>query len=141
MRTSVGHRRLPGRPSTDEEQTEEEIPVEELTPAPPVTAEEEAAQDELLEEETDEPDDLTRIEGIGPAMNRALGQGVDTFAKLSKLSLEEIRAALDEAGQRFAPAAESWAEQASYAAKGDWDGLDALQDRLVAGRYPDDDES
>ncbi len=129
-----------GETVDDENQTEEEIPVEELTPAPPKNREEELAEEALLSP-SDDPDDLTRIEGIGPAMSRALvSQNVDTFAKLADMSLDDIRAALDAAGQRFAPAAESWAEQASYAAKADWDGLDALQDRLVAGRYPDDEE-
>jgi predicted flap endonuclease-1-like 5' DNA nuclease len=84
------------------------------------------------------PDDLTKIEGIGPKMNQSLqAGGVDTFAKLAALSLDEIRAILDEQGTRFAPSAESWAEQAGFAAKGDWDGLAQLQDRLVGGRYPE----
>ncbi len=126
----------------------------ELEAAPPTTPEEEEAEAVVMEEGADapdepvevpaadepsDPDDLTQLEGIGPKMSEALiNQGVTTFQKLSEMDLDEIRAVLDTAGQRFAPSAESWAEQASYAAKGDWDGLQALQDRLVAGRYPTD---
>ncbi|MEO0560775.1 MAG: helix-hairpin-helix domain-containing protein [Chloroflexota bacterium] len=88
----------------------------------------------------DEPDELTKLEGVGPKTSKALiAQGIDTFAKLAALSLDEIREALEAGGVRFAPSAESWAEQAGYAAKGDWDGLTALQDRLEAGRYPTED--
>jgi predicted flap endonuclease-1-like 5' DNA nuclease len=91
------------------------------------------------EKPTDTPDDLTKIEGIGPKMSEALiSQGVATYAKLATLSLDEIRETIAAGGARFAPSAESWAEQAGYAAKGDWDGLQALQDKLVSGRYPKD---
>jgi len=88
-----------------------------------------------------EPDDLTRLEGIGAKMAAALvAGGLDTFEKVAAASLDDFRAAIEAAGMSFAPAAESWAEQASYAAKGDWDGLAALQDTLISGRYPSSDE-
>jgi predicted flap endonuclease-1-like 5' DNA nuclease len=84
-----------------------------------------------------DPDDLRRIEGIGPKIASALiAQGIDTFEKLSKQSLEELQSKVKAEGVRFSPSAESWAEQASYAAKGDWDGLQTLQDTLIGGRYP-----
>lgn len=84
-----------------------------------------------------EPDDLTKIEGIGPKMSKALmSQGIDTFAKLSTKSVDELREAIAAEGLRFAPSAESWAEQAGLAASGDWNGLQTLQDTLVSGRYP-----
>jgi predicted flap endonuclease-1-like 5' DNA nuclease len=103
-------------------------PVAEVEPEPPVAEEETAPA---------EPDDLKRIEGIGPQMERALvAEGIDTFAKLAEKTLDELREAISNQGVRFAPSAESWAEQASYAAKGDWDGLAALQDKLISGRYP-----
>jgi len=86
-----------------------------------------------------EPDELTKLEGIGPKISEALiAAGLDTFAKVAAASQEDFQAALEASGMSFAPSAESWAEQASYAAKGDWDGLDALQDTLVSGRYPTD---
>jgi len=87
-----------------------------------------------------EPDDLTILEGIGPKIAQALvAAGYDTFAKVAAASMDDFREALEAGGVNFAPSAESWAEQASFAAKGDMDGLQALQDRLVSGRYPTDD--
>ena len=86
------------------------------------------------------PDNLTRIEGIGRKMAQALiDGGLDTFEKVAAASIDDFKAAIEAAGMSFAPSAESWAEQASYAAKDDWDGLSALQDKLVSGRYPTDD--
>lgn len=80
-------------------------------------------------------DDLTKIEGIGPKMSAALREaGVDTFEKLSKANDDELRSAIETAGMRLAPSLSTWAEQAEYAAKGDWDGLQQLQDELVGGR-------
>lgn len=83
------------------------------------------------------PDDLTKIEGIGPKMSKALtSAGIDTFAKLSESSEDQLREAIAAAGMRFAPSIPTWAEQAAYAAKGDWEGLQTFQDQLVAGRRP-----
>jgi predicted flap endonuclease-1-like 5' DNA nuclease len=115
-------------------------------PEPEVVAEPEPEPEVVAEADEDatppvkpsgEPDDLKKIEGIGPRMEKALvAQGIDTFAKLAEKSLDELREAVAAEGLRFAPSAESWAEQAGYAAKGDWDGLAALQDTLISGRYP-----
>jgi F-type H+-transporting ATPase subunit gamma len=80
-------------------------------------------------------DDLTKIEGIGKKIAAALVEaGIDTFEKLSGATTEELEAALKAAGVRLAPSLATWAEQASYAAKGDWDALQKMQDQLVAGR-------
>jgi predicted flap endonuclease-1-like 5' DNA nuclease len=80
-------------------------------------------------------DDLTRIEGIGPKMSAALkAAGITTFSRLAQATNEELESAIKAAGMRLAPSLGTWAEQAGYAAAGDWDGLAALQDRLVAGR-------
>ena len=82
-----------------------------------------------------EPDDLTKVEGIGPKMSAALiASGIDTFAKLAVTSEEDLRDAIKSQGMRFAPSLVTWADQASFAAKGDWDGLSAMQDTLKAGR-------
>lgn len=105
-------------------------------PAAPFSGE---AQDSPASTMANTPDDLTRLEGIGPAISKALiAQGIDTYAKLASKTVEALQAATDAEGVRFSPSAESWAEQASYAAKGDWAGLAALQDRLIGGRYPKD---
>jgi predicted flap endonuclease-1-like 5' DNA nuclease len=85
------------------------------------------------------PDDLTKIEGVGPKMSAALkAVGVDTFAKLAAQDTETLKTALAGQGVRFTPTIESWVEQATYAAKGDWDTLSKLQGWLESGRYPTD---
>jgi len=81
------------------------------------------------------PDDLTRIEGIGPKYHDALAiGGIDTFAKLAAASEDDILAAVKAAGMRRNRSMPTWAEQAALAAKGDWDGLAKLQDELAGGR-------
>ena len=81
------------------------------------------------------PDDLKVIEGIGPRMEAALvAAGVDNFAKLAQVSEDEIRAAIHAAGMRFAPSVPTWAQQAAFAARGDWAGLKAYQETLRSGR-------
>jgi predicted flap endonuclease-1-like 5' DNA nuclease len=81
------------------------------------------------------PDDLTRIEGIGPKMSAALiAAGIDSYAKLAATSVEELRSAIQSQGMRFAPSLTTWPEQAGYAAKADWEGLVAMQQNLKAGR-------
>lgn len=84
------------------------------------------------------PDDLTKIEGIGPKMSQALIKaGIDTFAKLAQASEDQLKTAIEAAGMRLAPSLATWPEQAVFAANGDWDGLEALQDTLVGGRRVD----
>jgi predicted flap endonuclease-1-like 5' DNA nuclease len=84
---------------------------------------------------SDQPDDLTVIEGIGMKMAGALKTaGIDTFARLSSTSEADIRAAIGAAGMRFAPSVPTWSHQASLAAKGDWAALKEYQQTLKAGR-------
>lgn len=85
-----------------------------------------------------EPDDLTKVEGIGPKMSKALiAAGIATYEKLANASNDELQQAIENAGMRLAPSLDTWAEQAEYLVKGDTDGLQAFQDTLVAGRRPD----
>jgi predicted flap endonuclease-1-like 5' DNA nuclease len=83
-----------------------------------------------------EPDDLTLIEGIGPAIrNLFAGAGFATWESLANAEPEQLHAILVEAGPAFAahsPA--SWPEQARLAANANWFQLKSLQDKLVAGR-------
>lgn len=84
-----------------------------------------------------QPDDLKIIEGIGPKMEKALhAAGITTFAMLSGASETQIRDAIVAAGMRFAPTVPTWAEQASFAANGDFVGLEAYQKTLIGGRKP-----
>lgn len=84
-----------------------------------------------------EPDDLKRIEGIGPRMASVLQDaGISTFAELANTPLADIEQVLENADPRLLRLAvpETWIEQASLAAIGDWDALDSLQDKLQGGR-------
>jgi predicted flap endonuclease-1-like 5' DNA nuclease len=79
--------------------------------------------------------DLTRIEGVGPKYRDALiAAGITTFAKLAESKLEDIQAAAKAFGMNRSKSMATWAEQAGYAAREDWDGLDKLQKQLDGGK-------
>ena len=66
--------------------------------------------------------DLSKLNGIGPKSAAALkAAGIDSFNKLANSSEDQIRAALS--GVRLVGDISTWAQQASYAARGDWAGL------------------
>jgi predicted flap endonuclease-1-like 5' DNA nuclease len=80
------------------------------------------------------PDDLRKIEGIGPKISSVLqGAGVTTFARLAAADVGQLRQILREAGVRTASPT-TWPEQAGLAAAGQWDRLEALQAMLKGGR-------
>ncbi len=80
-------------------------------------------------------DDLTRLEGIGPAIQDILySAGLTTFAALAEATPERLAEVLRSAGFAAPFDASSWPEQATLAARGEWDALKALQDRLTGGR-------
>jgi predicted flap endonuclease-1-like 5' DNA nuclease len=83
-----------------------------------------------------EPDDLTRIEGIGPKISEILGSaGITRFDQLAATDVDKLHDLLKNAGPRFALAdPSSWPEQAGYLAAGDMEKLKALSDRLRGGR-------
>jgi predicted flap endonuclease-1-like 5' DNA nuclease len=99
------------------------VPVEE--PAPPAPVEEPTPL---------EPDDLRRIEGIGPKISGVLQEaGIMTFAQLAAADASTLEQILEQAGIRLAYP-ETWPEQARLAAAGEWDALQKLQDELKGGR-------
>ena len=78
------------------------------------------------------PDDLKKVEGIGPKIEELLNNaGISTWRALSESSVETLKGILDEAGPRYRihdPG--TWAEQAKMAHEGKWDELSAWQDDL-----------
>jgi large subunit ribosomal protein L21 len=81
-----------------------------------------------------ETDDLTKIEGIGPKVAKALNKaGIATFEALSNASVEDIQQILADAGLKMMDPT-TWPQQAKLAADGDWNGLKKLQDKLSGGR-------
>ena len=91
-----------------------------------------AAEPALTAEQSD--DDLTRLTGIGPKLAEAMkAAGICTYAQLTTMSVEDVSQALAGSNIRYNKAsAESWAEQATLAAAGDWKGLKAHQAALKA---------
>jgi predicted flap endonuclease-1-like 5' DNA nuclease len=77
-------------------------------------------------------DDLTRIEGIGPAIQAKLkAAGITTFKKLASTSDRRLKAILSDAGPGFRMHNPStWREQAKLASSDKWDELKRLQDKL-----------
>ncbi len=96
-----------------------------------------AVQKEVAEKKiAAKPDDLKKIEGIGPKIADILkAGGIHTFAELSKTLPQNIKILLDKAGKTFAihdPG--SWPKQAALAAAGNWTALDKLQKELTGGK-------
>jgi large subunit ribosomal protein L17 len=122
---------------------EEETPVVEAEAAEEVAEEIVDAGAETAEETLEEaaeapaPDDLTRIEGIGPKISGILQEaGITTFAQLADTdpgSLEEILEAADPRLRRLADPA-TWPEQAALAAGNEWEAHEALLGELKGGR-------
>ncbi len=81
-----------------------------------------------------EPDDLTRIEGIGPKISNLLAdEGVVTYQQLAGSDPGDLKEILREAGLHFADPG-TWSEQAALAAVGAWETLEELQEELSAGK-------
>ena len=109
----------------------------ETTPADTAPAQPVADITEIPEPEKPQPappDDLKRIEGIGPKISSLLQDaGIATFAQLATISVEQLREILDAVNLRIADPT-TWPEQAALAAAGNWEGLAALQSELKGGR-------
>ena len=102
-----------------EEETAEKVP-EEAAPAAPV-----------------EPDDLKRIEGIGPKIAAVLQDaGIATYAQLADADVGDLKQILEKSDPRLLRLAtpDSWPEQAALARTGEWEALEALQKELKGGR-------
>ena len=119
------------------EEKAKDVPKAVAEPAVEETAEpdDDPVADTPTTSEAVEPDDLTKVEGIGPAYAKLLATaGVTTFAQLASKSQAELEKIIKDAGKRRPASVSTWAEQAGLAAKGDWDGLKKLQDSLDGGR-------
>jgi len=80
------------------------------------------------------PDDLTRIEGIGPKISGVLqAAGITTFGQLADTEVDQLQQVLRDANVRLAHPG-TWPEQAALAAAGQWEQLAALQSTLKGGR-------
>jgi hypothetical protein len=85
-------------------------------------------------EEKKSADDLTKLEGIGPKVEKVLNEaGFMSFADLAHAEAAKVQEKLDAAGMQYMNP-EGWIEQAKLAAAGDTEGLAKLQDELKGGR-------
>jgi predicted flap endonuclease-1-like 5' DNA nuclease len=83
------------------------------------------------------PDDLKKVEGIGPKISGILQDaGITTFAQLSDMDEDRINKILEEADPKLLRLAHpaSWPQQARLATAGKWDELEELQKTLKRGR-------
>jgi predicted flap endonuclease-1-like 5' DNA nuclease len=119
--------------SGETEATAEQITTEEATPAAPAkrvrkTAakpQPEAQPETIATATTGKPDDLLRIDGIGPKIAAALqAAGIDSFQKLADTSEAQMLEILRAAKVRVVANYATWAQQAAFAVRGDWEGLD-----------------
>ena len=130
-----------------------EIPAIEIEVEPPAPEAEPEAIEAEDEEEAPEaersadipsveeppavPDDLKRIEGIGPKIAGVLqGAGITTYAQLADADVSRLEQILEEADPRLLRLAKpiTWPEQAALAAAGEWDALQALQKEFKGGQ-------
>jgi predicted flap endonuclease-1-like 5' DNA nuclease len=121
------------------------VKVTEPTPAPQRSTPRILLQSETMSADTAEipepekpeptlPDDLKRIEGVGPKIASLLQDAdITTFAQLAAANVEHLREILDAVNLRIADPT-TWPEQAALAAAGDWEGLASLQGELKGGR-------
>ncbi|MEE9438178.1 MAG: helix-hairpin-helix domain-containing protein [Saprospiraceae bacterium] len=81
-------------------------------------------------------DDLTEIEGIGPATDKLLREnGINSWRDLANASVDNIKAILEKGGSRFSLGdPTTWPKQAELAADGEFDKLQEYQDFLDGGR-------
>ncbi len=82
------------------------------------------------------PDDLKKIEGIGPKIEELLHNAeIMSFADLAKAEVSRLKEILNAAGSRYQmhdPA--SWPMQSEMAANGEWDKLKDWQDNAKGGK-------
>ncbi len=79
--------------------------------------------------------DLTKIEGISPAVAEVLNiAGIQSYTDLANLSPAALKEMMNEAGDDFSfRDTATWPQQASFAAEGKWDELKTWQDELQGG--------
>jgi predicted flap endonuclease-1-like 5' DNA nuclease len=111
--------------------------AEELEPAPEpleIPSRSQIGQAQAEAPATAEPDDLTRIEGIGPRVEGLLKEeGIETFTDLATATPATLKSILRGASLAFMDPS-TWPQQAGLAAAGDWSNLEALQAELKGGR-------
>jgi len=82
------------------------------------------------------PDNLQRIEGIGPKIAQILATaGITTFQDVAGKSVDELKAILEAAGIANIADPASWPQQAQLLVRGEHKALEDLQANLRGGKY------
>lgn len=119
--------------SAVEEVAETADAVEEVTEVVEEAPAAVATEPAVSEEPVAEAEDLTKLEGVGPKISKALAEGgLPTYAAVAAATPEQIKEVLSAASIGANP--ETWPQQAALAADGKWDELKALQEELDGGR-------
>jgi len=138
------------KPAKQEATAEAEQPAKaEVEAAAPVQAEAPAVEEEAApapktrakKAKSSDADDLKRIEGVGPKVEKTLNAaGITTFAQVAEMSADDLYRIVKVEGKvNIVGDAATWPKQAKMLAAGDEEALKAYQDRLVGGREPSDD--
>ncbi|MFT5302287.1 MAG: DNA-directed RNA polymerase subunit beta', partial [Mariniblastus sp.] len=89
----------------------------------------------VIEHATTQGDDLTKIEGVGMAIEGHLNNaGIKTYSELAATDPERIRQILDAIGGYGAHDPTTWPDQSQLASAGEWGQLKEWQDQLSGGR-------
>jgi predicted flap endonuclease-1-like 5' DNA nuclease len=116
-------------------QAKEEAKAKAASAALDAEAQKAATAAKAAAEEAAEPDDLKRIEGIGPKISGLLQDaGIKTFAQLAATDVERIKQILEEAKLLQLADPTTWPKQAKLAAAGKWEALEKWQARLGGGK-------
>ena len=76
-----------------------------------------------------EPQDLTKINGIGAVFETVLNEaGIRNYEALAQATVDELEAIIEGSGRSRPGRLETWPQQAELAANGDWDGLQRFID-------------
>lgn len=104
--------------------------------SPQATQAAEAAITPLILPADDHVDDLKKLEGIGPKIEKLLNEaGIKSYVKLATMDRDTLKAILDAGGSQFKlHEPKSWPYQAELAAKQNWQRLKEYQDFLISGR-------
>jgi predicted flap endonuclease-1-like 5' DNA nuclease len=107
--------------------------AEPAAPAEPVA--EPVAELPLVLTPADKPDNLQRIEGIGPKISTVLvTAGIRTYEQLAASDNATLTGVLRQGGLRLAPTLPTWGTQAALLAKGDEIGFAEFTRELGSSR-------
>jgi predicted flap endonuclease-1-like 5' DNA nuclease len=105
-------------------------PMSAFPPAPSAT---ETVETVEKTEKAAEKDDISRLHGIGPKINKALNDaGIFTFAQIATHAPEQLEKIVRDAGVRMVGKAETWVEDSKKIVSGDLSPLQSASDANLA---------